>query len=97
MYKFCWRLLDDVSAWVLAGCLPSNCSFLEEIILVNSPDKRWGTVGCAGTDGRRGPDEVGATGESCEKDGQIMEAVATSTVCGLVGPKLIVYELIYSG
>ena len=58
MHKFRWRLLDDVSARVLAGCLPSNWIFSE---LVNSPDKSWGTVGCAGSDGRRGPDEVGAT------------------------------------
>ena len=46
-----------------------------------------GGVTCAGTDDR-GLDEVGVTWEGCEYDGW----TGTSTVCLIVGPKLIVYS-----
>ena len=62
VYDIRWCFLDDVSSWVLAGCLPSSWIFSEIIlvlVLVNPTDKCWDVVNCAGTDGRRGLDEVG--------------------------------------
>ena len=63
MYDIRWCFLDDVSSWVLAGCLPSSWIFSEIIlvlVLENPTDKCWDVVNCAGTDGRRGLDEVRA-------------------------------------
>ena len=88
VYKWRWCLRGDVSAWVLAGCLPSNCTFSkEEIILGNSPGKCWWVVSCVGTDGRWGLNEVVVTWEGCEYDGWT-EAVATPDGGGVSGNRV---------